>query len=122
MTNIGGSAKGGNGGTSSTGSATGGHSKRGGGYGGYPFFFPGVGGSATSGNSGNVNGGDVVNNASPWGYIYNGWGSGKFQFILPRESGCLTQTFQPLVVTAAQPQPGLLLEETVAGSALAELL
>jgi hypothetical protein len=37
----------------------------------------GNGGNAQTGSSGNVDGGSVYQQASPWGYIYNGYGSGK---------------------------------------------
>ncbi|KAI0073795.1 hypothetical protein K474DRAFT_143259 [Panus rudis PR-1116 ss-1] len=61
----------GNGGTSVSGNAYGGHAKRGYNYTPYiPTFAKG--GNAKSGDSGNANGGDVVNEG---GYIWNGWGS-----------------------------------------------
>jgi hypothetical protein len=44
----------------------------------FPPSYGGNGGSAQTGSSGSVNGGSVNQQASPWGYIYNGFGSGKF--------------------------------------------
>jgi hypothetical protein len=49
------------------------------------WFFPvpskgGNGGNAQSGSSGSANGGSVYQEASPYGYIYNGYGSGKVYF------------------------------------------
>ena len=52
------------------------------------FFFPppppskgGNGGSAQTGSSGSANGGSVSQQASPYGYIYNGFGSGKSYYV-----------------------------------------
>lgn len=46
------------------------------------FSFGNVGGSAHSGNSGNANGGSVTNKASPFGSIFNGFGSCESSFML----------------------------------------
>ena len=53
----------------------------GGGYGGFPGFGFGIGGTAISGDSGNVNGGSVENVASPWGSVTNVWGSGEYRCL-----------------------------------------
>ena len=77
--------KGGNGGTSISGDAYGGHAKRSSSYP-YPYpYFPSYsqGGNAQTGSSGNANGGDVVNYG---GYIWNGWGASKC-------SVCLSSTY-----------------------------
>jgi hypothetical protein len=46
----------------------------------FPPSYGGNGGSAQTGSSGSVNGGSVNQQGSPWGYIYNGAGSGEFFF------------------------------------------
>jgi hypothetical protein len=43
----------------------------------FPASYGGNGGSAQTGSSGSVNGGSVNQQGSPWGYIYNGVGSGE---------------------------------------------
>lgn len=64
--------------------------------GGPSWYFPppskgGNGGNAQSGNSGNANGGSVYQEASPWGYIYNGYGSGKYFTTYIVSSAILTR-------------------------------
>ena len=63
---------------------------------GSPFIFippappkGGSGGFAQTGSSGNANGGSVYQQAtSPWGYIYNGFGSGKSCVLLLLKFEC----------------------------------